>query len=171
LHTESTIAPTGLPRPAQRSWWATFSTWLRAATDGVDGAYFSYPITPGLVEATTIFAQAAFEAGVEIIVNMSQKPARPDAGSDASRQHWLSERIFNNFPVPAAHIKPTFFAEWLIQFLDADNTLRLPFEDARHARRLPSPQGDSYTMPAQSLREVERSRCRDTQRTDVPTMA
>jgi uncharacterized protein YbjT (DUF2867 family) len=106
---------------------------VRAATDGVDGAYFSYPITPGLVEATTIFAQAASEAGAEIIVNMSQKPARPDAGSNASRQHWLSERIFNNFPVPAAHIKPTFFAEWLIQFLDADNTLRLPFEDARHA--------------------------------------
>lgn len=35
--------------------------------------------------------------------------------------------------MPAAHIKPTFFAEWLVQFLDADNTLRLPFADARHA--------------------------------------
>lgn len=106
---------------------------VRAAVDGVDGAYFSYPIAPGLLEATTIFAQAAAEAGVGIIVNMSQKPARPDAGSNASRQHWLSERIFNHFPVPAVHIKPTFFAEWLIQFLDADNTLRLPFADARHA--------------------------------------
>jgi NAD(P)H dehydrogenase (quinone) len=106
---------------------------VRAATDGVDGAYFSYPIAPGLVEATTIFAQAAAEAGVGIIVNMSQKPARADAGSNASRQHWLSERLFDNFPVPAAHIKPTFFAEWLIQFPDADNTLRLPFADGRHA--------------------------------------
>ncbi|OBG28731.1 NmrA family NAD(P)-binding protein [Mycobacterium sp. 852002-51057_SCH5723018] len=106
---------------------------MRAATEGVDGAYFSYPIMPGLLEATTIFAQAATEAGVGIIVNMSQKPARPDAGSNASRQHWLSERIFNNFPVPTAHIKPTLFAEWLIQFLDADNMLRLPFADGRHA--------------------------------------
>ena len=106
---------------------------VRAATEGVDGAYFSYPIKPGLLEATTIFAQAAAEAGVGIVVNMSQKSARADAGSNASRQHWLSERIFNHFPVPAAHIKPTFFAEWLIQFLDADNTLRLPFADARHA--------------------------------------
>jgi uncharacterized protein YbjT (DUF2867 family) len=106
---------------------------VRAATDGVDGAYFSYPIVPGLLEATTIFAQASAEAAVGVIVNMSQKPARPDAGSNASRQHWLAERIFNNFSVPAAHIKPTFFAEWLIQFLDADNTLRLPFADARHA--------------------------------------
>lgn len=106
---------------------------VRAAIDGVDGAYFSYPITPGLLESTAIFAQAAAEAAVGIVVNMSQKPARPDAGSNASRQHWLSERIFNHFPTPAAHIKPTLFAEWLIQFLDADNTLRLPFADARHA--------------------------------------
>jgi NAD(P)H dehydrogenase (quinone) len=106
---------------------------VRAATEGIDGAYFSYPIMPGLLEATTIFAQATAESGVGIVVNMSQKPARADAGSNASRQHWLSERIFNHFPVPAAHIKPTFFAEWLIQFLDADNTLRLLFADARHA--------------------------------------
>jgi NAD(P)H dehydrogenase (quinone) len=106
---------------------------VRAATQGVDGAYFSYPIMPGLVEASTIFAQAAAEAGVGIIVDMSQKSARSEAGSNAARQHWLSERIFNNFPVPAAHIRPTFFAEWLIQFLDDDNTLRLPFGDGRHA--------------------------------------
>jgi NAD(P)H dehydrogenase (quinone) len=106
---------------------------VRAAADGIDGAYFSYPIVTGLLEATAIFAQAAAEASIGVIVNMSQKPARPEAGSNASRQHWLSERIFNQFPTPAAHIKPTFFAEWLIGFLDQDNTLRLPFADARHA--------------------------------------
>jgi NAD(P)H dehydrogenase (quinone) len=106
---------------------------VRTATEGVDGAYFSYPIMPGLVEASTIFAQAAAEAGVGVIVDMSQKSARSEAGSNAARQHWLSERIFNNFPVPVAHIRPTFFAEWLIQFLDEDNTLRLPFGDGRHA--------------------------------------
>lgn len=106
---------------------------VSAATRGVDGAYFSYPIAPGLLEATTIFAQAAANNGVGAIVNMSQKPARPEAGSNASRQHWLAERIFNQFPVPATHIKPTFFAEWLIGFLQDDNTLRLPFADGRHA--------------------------------------
>jgi NAD(P)H dehydrogenase (quinone) len=104
-----------------------------AATRAVDGAYFSYPIAPGLLEATAIFAQAAADNRVGAIVNMSQKPARPEAGSNASRQHWLSERIFNQFPVPATHIKPTFFAEWLIGFLQDDNTLRLPFADGRHA--------------------------------------
>jgi NAD(P)H dehydrogenase (quinone) len=106
---------------------------VSAATRGVDGAYFSYPIAPGLLEATALFAQAAADNGVAGIVNMSQKPARPDAGSNASRQHWLSERIFNQFPVPATHIKPTLFAEWLIGFLEKDSTLRLPFADGRHA--------------------------------------
>ena len=106
---------------------------VSAATRAVDGAYFSYPIAPGLLEATAIFAQAAADNGVGTIVNMSQISARPEAGSNAARQHWLSERIFNQFPVPATHIKPTFFAEWLIGFLGDDNTLRLPFADGRHA--------------------------------------
>jgi uncharacterized protein YbjT (DUF2867 family) len=85
------------------------------------------------LEATTVFAQAAGDNGVGAIVNMSQKPACPEAGSNASRQRWLAERIFDHFPVPATHIKPTFFAEWLIGFLEEDYTLRLPFGDGRHA--------------------------------------
>ena len=103
------------------------------ALKGVRAAYFSYPILDGLLEASTIFANAAAEGGVEAVVNMSQMPARRDAGSNASRQHWLAELIFDRFPTPTAHIKPTFFAEWLINFRDADGTLRLPFADGRHA--------------------------------------
>ena len=66
---------------------------VRAALSGMPRAYFCYPISPGLVQATAQFAQAAKEAGVEVIVNMSQISARGDAKSDAARQHWLSERI------------------------------------------------------------------------------
>ena len=32
---------------------------VRAATEGIDGASFCYPIAPGLVEATAFFAEAA----------------------------------------------------------------------------------------------------------------
>jgi uncharacterized protein YbjT (DUF2867 family) len=66
------------------------------------------------VQATAQFAQAAKEAGVEVIVNMSQKSARSDAKSEAARQHWLSERVFDWSGVPAVHLRPTFFAEWLL---------------------------------------------------------
>jgi NAD(P)H dehydrogenase (quinone) len=87
---------------------------VRAALNGVQCAYFCYPISPGLVQATAQFAQAAKEAGVEVIVNMSQKSARSDATSNAARQHWLSESVFEWSGVPAVHLRPTLFAEWLL---------------------------------------------------------
>src|SRR4030095_16114710 len=52
---------------------------VRDALRGVSGAYFVYPIRPGLVQATVQFAQSATEAGVGTIVNMSQISARGDA--------------------------------------------------------------------------------------------
>ena len=45
---------------------------VSAAITGVTAAYFNYPVAPGLVEATATFAQAASEAGVHAVVNMSQ---------------------------------------------------------------------------------------------------
>jgi NAD(P)-dependent dehydrogenase (short-subunit alcohol dehydrogenase family) len=45
---------------------------VRAALEGTQGAYFVYPIMPGILQATAYFAQAAKEAAIEIVVNMSQ---------------------------------------------------------------------------------------------------
>ena len=87
---------------------------VRSALAGVNCAYFCYPISPGIAQATAQFAQAAKEAGVAFIVNMSQKSARGDAKSEAARQHWLSERVFDWSGVPVAHLRPTYFAEWLL---------------------------------------------------------
>ncbi|MDP9096204.1 MAG: NmrA family NAD(P)-binding protein, partial [Pseudomonadota bacterium] len=109
---------------------------VRAALDGVDGAYFCYPIAPGLVEATAYFAQAAKEASVGAIVNMSQISARSEAGSNAARQHWISERVLDWSGVPVTHLRPTFFAEWLTMLANtfqADGVMRLPFGEGRHA--------------------------------------
>jgi uncharacterized protein YbjT (DUF2867 family) len=54
-----------------------------------------YPLAEGLLEAITVFAAAAKEAGVESIVNMSQITARADFPSQAARQYWLGERILD----------------------------------------------------------------------------
>ena len=51
---------------------------VRAALEGVRAAYFVYPIGPVIIDATAYFAQAAKEAGVGAIVNMSQISARRD---------------------------------------------------------------------------------------------
>jgi NAD(P)H dehydrogenase (quinone) len=110
---------------------------VRAAVDGVRAAYFVYPISPGLLEATATFAQAAEEAGVTAIVNMSQISARRGAASDAARIHWLGERVLDWSPVAATHLRPTYFAEWFTIFgakgIREEGVLRLPFGDGRHA--------------------------------------
>jgi uncharacterized protein YbjT (DUF2867 family) len=107
---------------------------VTAAAKGIDAAYLTYPILPGLLEATATLLQAAEENGVGAIVNMSQISARREAGSNAARQHWLAERLLDHFSGTVTHIRPTFFAEWLTTFWDATTgELRLPFADARHA--------------------------------------
>src|ERR1700730_10923915 len=109
---------------------------VRAALSGMPRAYFCYPISPGLVQATAQFAQAAKEAGVEVIVNMSQISACGDAKGDAARQHWLSERVFDWSRVPIVHLRPTFFAEWLLYLapMIRQGKIRAPFTTTgRHA--------------------------------------
>ncbi|PWN86773.1 NmrA family protein [Acaromyces ingoldii] len=94
---------------------------IRSALEGVTGAYFVYPFAPGLVEAAAFFAQAAIEAGVTSIVNMSQKPARLQLVGDSHNPY------SSNF----------FFAEWLTYPMDGFNvkkgTIEFPFDDASHA--------------------------------------
>src|SRR6266852_6345713 len=87
---------------------------MRAAVPGVRRAYFVYPIRPGIIQATAYFAQAAREAGLEAVVNMSQISAREDAKSHAARDHWVAERVFDWSGVAATHLRPTFFPEWLL---------------------------------------------------------
>ncbi len=108
---------------------------VRAALNGVQRAYFVYPIRPGIVQATAYFAQAAKEAGVDGIVNMSQKTARPDAKSHAATDHWLAERVFDWSGLAVAHIRPTYFAEWLIYIapMIKAGLLHVPFGTGKHA--------------------------------------
>ena len=87
---------------------------VRRALDGVSGAYFVYPIAPGLIEATAFFAQAATEAHVSHIVNMSQISARREAKSHGAFNHWIAERVFDWSGLSVTHLRPTFFAEWFL---------------------------------------------------------
>ncbi|WP_086860063.1 NmrA family NAD(P)-binding protein [Streptomyces milbemycinicus] len=106
---------------------------LAEAMRGIDALYFTYPILPGLMDATANVALAAEENGVQAIVNMSQVSARRDSASNAARQHWVAERVLERFPAAVTHIRPTFFAQWLINMWDGSGELRFPFADGRHA--------------------------------------
>lgn len=87
---------------------------MRRAMEGVDRAYFCFPIADGLVEAAVIFAQVAREQGVEHIVNLSHKQSRPAARSKVTQNHWLSEQVFTWSGIPTTQLRITFFAEWLL---------------------------------------------------------
>ena len=109
---------------------------VRAAADGAHAAYFVYPIKPGLLQATTVFAQGAHEAGLRNVVNMSQISARREAASHAAHAHWLAERVLDWSPLNVTHLRPTFFAEWFIlfgKFTANEGLLDFPFADGRHA--------------------------------------
>ena len=110
---------------------------ISSAMAGVDAAYLCYPIsTHGLLDGTVMFAQAASEAGVGAVVNMSQISARRDARSNAAQQHWLAERLLDRSAFITTHLRPTFFAEWLTwgwRRDDDEAVLQLPFGTGRHA--------------------------------------
>ena len=108
---------------------------MRAAVKGVRRAYFVYPIRPGIIQATAYFAQAAKEAGVEAVVNMSQISARENAVSHAARDHWVAERVFDWSGIAVTHLRPTFFAEWLLYnaLTIKAGTLASPLGPGKHA--------------------------------------
>src|SRR5262245_15983596 len=84
---------------------------VRRATAGVRRAYFLYPVRPGLLEATTTFAVAAKDAGLEIVVNSDHTNTAEDAASPHTRQHWLAEQILNFTGVGATHLRAAPFFE------------------------------------------------------------
>lgn len=111
---------------------------IRAAMEGASSAYFLHPIAPGILGAAAYFAQAAKEAGVAAIVNMSQISARRESTSHAAQDHWISERVFDWSGVPTTHLRPTFFADWLVyphfaKQIWARKKIDFPFENGRHA--------------------------------------
>jgi uncharacterized protein YbjT (DUF2867 family) len=111
---------------------------MRGAMEGVGRVYFVYPPQGAqLIEATTIAATAARDAGVRGFVNMSQISAREYSESPLARHHWLSEQILDWADVGAIHIRPTFFAEMLpilgAATMVTQGKLYLPYGDERHA--------------------------------------
>ncbi|MEM1414163.1 MAG: NmrA family NAD(P)-binding protein [Myxococcota bacterium] len=111
---------------------------LRSALSEVDRAYFCYPPTrEDLVDATSLFAEAAREAGVRGVVNMSQISALEASSSPLARQHWLAEKVLDWADVGAIHIRPTFFSENLLILgggtIATEGRLYAPYGDEKHA--------------------------------------
>jgi NAD(P)H dehydrogenase (quinone) len=111
---------------------------IRAAMEGIDAAYQVYPVQAGLIDATVNFAQAAREAGVSAVVNLSQRSADRNSKSNSCKETFIAEQVLNWSGLAVTHLRPTYFLEWLLYpfqlplFVEK-GILRLPVGKGRHA--------------------------------------
>ncbi len=110
---------------------------VRRALHGVQRAYWAAPVTPGALEAATLFAAVAEEERLEVVVSMSQWLADPGHPSAHTRAEWLSDRVFEWMPtVGSITVNPGLFAENYLYTLDAVaqfGILAAPYGQGRNA--------------------------------------
>ncbi|HTW63087.1 MAG TPA: NmrA family NAD(P)-binding protein [Bryobacteraceae bacterium] len=145
---------------------------VQAAMRNVKRAYFTYPVTDGLLEAATIFAAAARNAALELLVNNSQYQGRPGdpafrglthAASFRNLQHRLADRIFDWAEVGAVHLQaPPYYenvralvsrsvAEQSAVFLPwGENTTVIPLVGAQDVSRVAAALLANPGTPSQS---------------------
>jgi uncharacterized protein YbjT (DUF2867 family) len=81
------------------------------AMDGVRRAFFTFPVTDGLLDAAAAFAAAGRAHHLEQVVNVSQLAPAPDAGTPRMRQHWVAEQVLDWAGIGAVHLRATVFFE------------------------------------------------------------
>ena len=88
---------------------------ILAALDGIETAYFSYPVSAGITEAAGLFAAAGHEQDLHRVVDLSLDAAFPDSPSPQGRAQWVVERIFEWAGYGGTHLRvAAFFMENLL---------------------------------------------------------
>jgi uncharacterized protein YbjT (DUF2867 family) len=104
---------------------------VREAMKGVEKVYFCYPVQAGLLEATTILAEAAKEEGIKFIFHLSLGASSDQSLSPWGRKMWLSEKILAWSGIPSFHLRAApFFENLFRQFsrgIQDDSEIRAPF--------------------------------------------
>jgi NAD(P)H dehydrogenase (quinone) len=85
---------------------------LATAMNGVSRAYFCPPLEPGTLRRATLFAEAAREARLEAVVQLSQWVADAIHPAVHSREKWLTNRVMSRLSdVGVTTIQPGWFAD------------------------------------------------------------
>ena len=108
---------------------------LVAALEGIESAYFSFPVSPGIVAAAANFASAGRETGLQRVVVNSMAPAMPESPSPLGRAQWLAEQIMEWSGVQRIVMRTAaFFMENLVllhgRSLREEGVLRTSFGDS-----------------------------------------
>ncbi|AFY38369.1 hypothetical protein Lepto7376_2070 [[Leptolyngbya] sp. PCC 7376] len=110
---------------------------LQKALIGVQRAYYCFPFAPNLLHGSMLFALAAEEAKLEMMVALTAWNPHPTHPSIHQREHWLANNIHQWMPtVDVVHINPGMFAftyffglPQIVHF----GQLMLPFGDGLNA--------------------------------------
>ena len=85
---------------------------LERAMKGVVRAYFCPPLEPGTLRRATFFAEAAREARLEAVVQLSQWLADAVHPALHSREKWLTNRVLSRLPdLGVVTVQPGWFAD------------------------------------------------------------
>lgn len=101
-------------------------TTVRPAFQGVRRAFFTYPVTAGMLDAAAVFAASAHEVGVERVVAVSQLGSDPAAGTPHMRRHWVAEQVLDRADIGAVHLRAAVFFENLRVAIGDRGELALP---------------------------------------------
>jgi NAD(P)H dehydrogenase (quinone) len=94
---------------------------LIAAFDGVESAYFCYPVGAGIAEAAGFFAGAGREQGLKRIVDLSLATTRVDSPSPQGRAQWVAEQIFEWAGFDGVHLRIAAFFMENVLLMEGDN--------------------------------------------------
>ena len=104
---------------------------VRDAFSEVKRAYFTCGVVPKYTEIAANIAVAAREAALDVLINMSQMTAEAGASSPQTRQHWLSEQIFEWAALPVVQMRCGLFLEDIgmiaMRSINRDDTITLPW--------------------------------------------
>lgn len=110
---------------------------VERALVGVHRAYHCPPFAPNLLHGATVFALAAEQAELEVVVLMSGWNPHPSHPSMLTREHWLANHLYRWMPsVGVIHLNPGLFAFTYLLGLPAIvhlGKLMLPFGDGLNA--------------------------------------
>jgi uncharacterized protein YbjT (DUF2867 family) len=121
------------------------------AVRGVRQAYFTYPVTDGMLDASAVFAAAARLEGLRQVVEVSQLAADPAAGTPHMRRHWVAEQVFDRAEVGAIHLRAAVFFENLAVLVDAADGRELCLPLGSPDTVLPLIAGDDVARVAAGL--------------------
>lgn len=96
------------------------------ALQGVRRAYFTYPVTAGMLDAAAVFAAVGHQVGLQRVVAVSQLGSDPQAGTPHMRRHWVAEQALDRADIGAVHLRAAVFFENLRVAIGDRGELALP---------------------------------------------